>query len=103
MKTSNCLVSACRSCRYYKPEGRRGGQCHLLGAPVRGGWKACSHAFPPFAPSWEHLEELMTIDSEEAVLHESLPLSSSESSEPKTLVSKNTTSLEKSVSRVLLV
>ncbi|MBE9039281.1 hypothetical protein IQ235_00530 [Oscillatoriales cyanobacterium LEGE 11467] len=103
MKTSNCLISACRSCRYYKPEGRRGGQCQLLGAPVRGGWKACCHAFPPFTPSWEHFEELMTIDSEEATMHERLPLHSSKPSPTKTVAAKSVASLETSISKALVV
>lgn len=72
MKTSNCLISACRSCRYYSPEGRRGGQCQILGVPVQSSWKACSLAFPPFAPSWEHFEDLMVLNSEAAERHESL-------------------------------
>lgn len=59
MKTPNCLTSACRYCRFYQPEGRRGGHCQQLGAPVRGSWKACSLAIPPFAPSWETLEAMM--------------------------------------------
>jgi hypothetical protein len=59
MKTPNCLTSACRHCRFYQPEGRRGGQCQQLGVPVRGTWKACQLAIPPFAPSWENLEEIM--------------------------------------------
>ena len=58
MKNLNCLASACRHCRFYQPEGRRGGHCSQLDAPVRGSWKACSLAIPPFAPSWEALEEL---------------------------------------------
>jgi hypothetical protein len=28
----------------------------LLNAPVRGGWKSCALAMPPFAPSWEYVE-----------------------------------------------
>lgn len=57
MKTSNCQATACRHCRFYTPEGRRGGNCQQLGVLVRGGWKACSLALPPFAPSWESLED----------------------------------------------
>ncbi|MGB3237745.1 MAG: hypothetical protein WBB29_05580 [Geitlerinemataceae cyanobacterium] len=72
MNTSNRLISACRSCRYYSPEGRRGGQCQKLSVPVQSSWKACSLAFPPFAPSWEHFEDLMTLKSEAADRHESL-------------------------------
>jgi len=56
MKPHKFLTSACRYCRHYNPEGRRGGMCQQLGAPVQGSWKACSLALPPFAPSWETLE-----------------------------------------------
>jgi hypothetical protein len=58
MSNSNCQTSACRYCRHFTPEGRRGGNCQQLGVPVRGGWKACSLALPAFAPSWEGLEGL---------------------------------------------
>ncbi|MEC4811866.1 MAG: hypothetical protein SAK29_01070 [Scytonema sp. PMC 1069.18] len=61
MKHMKSLTSACRYCRYYQPEGRRGGVCHQLGAPVRGHWKACSFALPPFAPSWESLEGVWSL------------------------------------------
>nr|WP_246198830.1 hypothetical protein [Sodalinema gerasimenkoae] len=72
MNINTCSVSTCRSCRYYTPEGRRGGQCQQLGAPVCGSWKSCSLAFPPFAPSWEHLEKLISLDSREPVSHRNL-------------------------------
>lgn len=61
MKSIKFLTSACRYCRYYNPEGRRGGQCQQLGAPVLGSWKACSLALPPFAPSWETLEDVWSL------------------------------------------
>jgi hypothetical protein len=44
----------------------------MLGVPVQSSWKACSLAFPPFAPSWEHFEDLMALKSEAAERHESL-------------------------------
>jgi hypothetical protein len=66
-------VSSCRACRYYSHEGRRGGLCQQLGAPVSSQWKACSLAFPAFAPSWEHLEGLVTLTSPAAIRHESIP------------------------------
>lgn len=56
MKTP--LTSACRHCRYYLPEGRRGGQCQQLSVPVQSQWKACSLAVSPFESSWENIEEL---------------------------------------------
>ncbi|HBQ99607.1 MULTISPECIES: hypothetical protein [unclassified Roseofilum] len=55
MNNSNCQTSACRYCRHFTPEGRRGGNCQQLNVPVRGGWKACPLAIPAFAPSWEGL------------------------------------------------
>ncbi|HEY9816884.1 MAG TPA: hypothetical protein V6D20_13960 [Candidatus Obscuribacterales bacterium] len=48
-------VSACRHCQHYVTEGRRGGQCQQLGSPVKGSWRACSLALPPFAPTWESM------------------------------------------------
>lgn len=62
MKTLNFPTSACRCCRYFQPEGRRGGACQQLGVPVRGSWKACSLALPPFAPSWETIEGIWQDD-----------------------------------------
>lgn len=59
MNTLNFPASACRYCRYYNVEGRRGGICQQLGVPVRGAWKACSLSLPPFAPSWESIEGIL--------------------------------------------
>ncbi len=61
MKTIKNLTSACRYCRYYQPEGRRGGICQQLGAPVQANWKACCLSLPPFAPSWESLEDVWNL------------------------------------------
>ena len=55
---NTCLTSACRHCRHYTPEGRRGGNCQQLSVPVQSHWKACSLAVSPFRPSWENLEDL---------------------------------------------
>ncbi|KAB8335087.1 hypothetical protein SD80_001620 [Scytonema tolypothrichoides VB-61278] len=68
MKQMKSLTSACRYCRYYNLEGRRGGFCQQLGAPVRGNWKACSLALPPFAPSWENLEDVWSLPDATSVL-----------------------------------
>lgn len=62
------LTSACRSCRYYQPEGRRGGMCEILGATVQANWKACALALPAFAPSWEYLEEMMLLRDKTPIL-----------------------------------
>ncbi|MEI2583385.1 hypothetical protein [Scytonema sp. PRP1] len=68
MKQMKSLTSACKYCRYYKLEGRRGGFCQQLGAPVLGNWKACSLALPPFAPSWENLEDVWALPNAKPVL-----------------------------------
>ncbi|WP_066424723.1 hypothetical protein [Anabaena sp. 4-3] len=71
MKPINCLTSACRYCRHYQPEGRRGGICQKLSAPVQAGWKACNLALPAFAPSWETLEDAWSLPDATPVLNKS--------------------------------
>ncbi|MBR8837919.1 MAG: hypothetical protein DSM106950_28930 [Stigonema ocellatum SAG 48.90 = DSM 106950] len=72
MKQIKLLTSACRYCHYYKPEGRRGGVCQQLGAPVQGNWKACCFALPVFAPSWESLEDAWSLPNATQVIASSL-------------------------------
>ncbi len=48
---------ACRYCQFYAPEGRRGGECQMLGAHVQGEWAACSLMSPSLGSTWESLEE----------------------------------------------
>ncbi len=55
MKTSSKPTLACRFCQHYSPEGRRGGYCQRLGAPVSGEWKACSLMIPSFSSAIEVL------------------------------------------------
>ncbi|MBD2234244.1 hypothetical protein [Phormidium tenue] len=50
MKSAQGRVSSCSRCRFYAPEGRRGGQCSQLGVPVESRWKPCPLAVPVFAP-----------------------------------------------------
>jgi hypothetical protein len=50
MKTNMAVRLACRYCRHYAPEGRRGGTCQKLGVQVRGSWTACSLVQPSFSP-----------------------------------------------------
>lgn len=71
MKSIQTFTSACRNCRHFEPIGRRGGACQQLGAPVRGSWKACSLAAPPFAPSWETLEDAWSLPDASPVLAKS--------------------------------
>lgn len=64
MKCSDSPVSACRHCRHYVPEGRRGGACGQLNdVLVQGSWKACSLALPVFIANWQ-FERIMTLQSE---------------------------------------
>jgi hypothetical protein len=63
MKRSAPLASACRHCRHYLPEGRRGGHCGQLNVPVQSSWKACSLALPVFSPSWE-FEKIVVLKTE---------------------------------------
>jgi len=102
MKTLNLHTSACLVCRYYQPTGRRGGMCRLLNAPVRGSWKACSLALPPFAPSWEGIERIW--QNEQPMLKEKLSISSSLGcSDSERSVAKRVSTTEKSAADVVLV
>ncbi|MEL7076759.1 MAG: hypothetical protein AAFY50_06195 [Cyanobacteria bacterium J06648_1] len=61
MKEINTSTSACRFCRYYEPEGRRGGSCQMLGVPVQSSWSACSLALPPFETTLTKLENIFQL------------------------------------------
>jgi hypothetical protein len=58
MNDQNCITSACRYCRFYRPEGSHGGACQQLNVSVRSDWKACQLGLPAFANSWENAEQL---------------------------------------------
>ena len=60
MSNQNCLTSACRYCRFYRPEGLHGGACQQLGVSVQSDWKSCQLGLPAFANTWENAEELST-------------------------------------------
>jgi len=51
MSNLNQSNLSCRHCRYYRPEGQRGGQCQMLSVPVRGVWSACLLVVPVFTAS----------------------------------------------------
>ncbi len=63
MKPTNYFPSVCRYCRYYDPQGRRGGMCQKLSAPVRGDWQACSLANAAFLPTWETWETITLLET----------------------------------------
>lgn len=48
---------ACRYCRYYSPEGHRGGTCDRLSVHVQGEWAACSLMIPSFSLEQEQVEQ----------------------------------------------
>jgi hypothetical protein len=63
MKKIDFSTSACRYCRFYEPEGRRGGLCQLLGVLVDSSWKACNFASPPFETTLEKLENILQLET----------------------------------------
>ena len=73
MNAPNFLTSTCRYCRWYKPEGRRGGMCQMLGVSVQSKWQACTLALPAFAPSWD-LERIMLLPEKAPVFSDARPL-----------------------------
>jgi hypothetical protein len=46
MNVSPSPELACRYCKHYAPEGRRGGICGQLGVFVQGQWAACRLVLP---------------------------------------------------------
>lgn len=62
MKNQNSSAFACRHCRHFRHEGRRGGICQRLDVPVRGDWKPCPLMIPSFATAWQELEEMLPLE-----------------------------------------
>lgn len=56
MQRLSSSALACSHCRYYIPEGWRGGRCQLLDVIVRGSWKACPLSIPFFTSVWSKPE-----------------------------------------------
>ncbi len=63
MKETQFSTSNCRHCRFYQPEGRRGGSCQILGVPVQSRWKACTLSLSPFSTTLEKLEDIFQMDT----------------------------------------
>lgn len=61
MNEINFSTSACRYCRFYEPQGRRGGSCQMLSVSVQGSWKACAFASPPFKTTLTKLEDIFQL------------------------------------------
>jgi hypothetical protein len=67
MKNENASALACRHCKYFYHEGRRGGICQRLDVHVRGDWKPCPLMIPSFSMSWEQLEEVLPLQHQGSV------------------------------------
>ena len=63
MKEINFSTSACRYCRFYQPEGRRGGSCEMLSVQVQSSWKACAFASHPFKTTLKKLEDIFHLET----------------------------------------
>lgn len=50
MNVNQTGLSCCQRCRFYTLQGRRGGYCNQLNAPVQAKWAACTLAAPVFMP-----------------------------------------------------
>lgn len=76
--------------------------CQQLGVPVKANWKACSLALPPFAPSWESLEQLWLDD--QRMLREDLAVNCSQrNSQPHPPAKVQASTSEKVTTQVALV
>ncbi|MGB7415330.1 MAG: hypothetical protein WA902_14080 [Thermosynechococcaceae cyanobacterium] len=64
MKNQKSSALACRHCRHFHHEGRRGGSCERLNVHVRGDWKPCPLMIPSFATPWQELENILPLDIE---------------------------------------
>ncbi|MBD2393317.1 hypothetical protein H6G11_03500 [Cyanobacterium aponinum FACHB-4101] len=62
MTHNNHCTSACRYCRFYSPEGRRGGMCSQLGVSVKAHWKSCHFASPVFDHNWQPLPDIALLE-----------------------------------------
>jgi hypothetical protein len=58
MQVTPLSISVCRLCKFYRPEGRRGGHCEKLDASVQGQWEACPLASHPFVSDWDEVSRL---------------------------------------------
>ena len=61
MNEIDTSTSVCRFCRFYEPEGRRGGSCQKLGVSVQSSWQACSLAASPFETTLTKLETIFQL------------------------------------------
>jgi len=62
MKPHPLCQSACRHCRFFNPEGRRGGMCAQLGVLVKAEWKSCSLSVPAFETEWQPIPQVALLE-----------------------------------------
>lgn len=62
MKINNYPTSSCRCCRFYNPEGRRGGHCSQLNVSVQAHWKSCQLGCPIFNQEWQTIPEIAMLE-----------------------------------------
>ena len=67
MKTRTNAPLTCRHCRHYQFEGRRGGQCHQLGVPVKGEWQPCALMTPSFSTTSHKRAVSLTIHANQYI------------------------------------
>ena len=89
MKIVNDSNSSCRHCRFYRPEGRRGGVCRKLSVPVNSNWEACVLDCSPFKNSLKTLEEIVHLETAFSLKYANKP-SLRVNSKPKEIVSTTT-------------
>jgi hypothetical protein len=76
--------------------------CQQLGVPVKSGWKACSLALPPFAPSWESIEGIL--QDEKQILKEAMSVGCGlGGSNLEALAEKTSSNSEKLTGDIILV
>ena len=63
MNETNFSTSNCRYCRFYQPEGRRGGRCRMLDVSVQSSWKACTLGSSPFETTLKKLEDIFQLET----------------------------------------
>ena len=64
MRKTQSDVTACRFCKHYNPEGRRGGSCGMLNVTVEAEWHSCNLAVSPFISIWDQGEVLSRVGQE---------------------------------------
>ncbi|MGQ9869880.1 hypothetical protein [Leptodesmis sp.] len=59
MNHTSSSTFLCRHCRYYTPQGRRGGHCNKLNVGVKSQWEACNLVASPFVSTWKDFGDMM--------------------------------------------